>query len=167
MSLRDDDDREWRRIQREEARASLRGTALADDGYGRSRAGAPMAPPQAPRPAPQPAPTVKAPKPGPQNAAPKAAPAFRIVDELPAHRGRVGRSIPARRQELIDFAKANPGRWIEYPPAGDDNYKSISSFIGNIRKGTSGFDPEGAFEASARNKVAYVRYVGTDGGDQS
>ncbi|MCK8670972.1 hypothetical protein M1M07_07555 [Rhodococcus sp. HM1] len=170
-NLREDDDREWRRMQREEARAARRGTTLAD---------APETPiTEWPTAVPEPrfpVPEHTAPKPGPKPApvpsrggptsAPRSAPPFRIVDTLPAADNRSGRPIPQRRRELIKVAKENPRRWIEYPPAGDDAYKSISSFLSAIRSGKVGFGPKGTFEAAARNKIAYVRYVGTDGGDQ-
>jgi len=104
--------------------------------------------------------------PAPRTAPPRppAPPAFRIVDELPESGSFLGRRIPQRRRDLIDYAKAHPGKWIEYPSAEGDEYKSPSSFVGNIRNGRSGFAPKGAFDAARRGEIVYVRYIGHSNG---
>ncbi|WP_418345247.1 hypothetical protein [Rhodococcus pyridinivorans] len=86
-------------------------------------------------------------------------PAFRVVDDIPNSGALQGRQIPEQRQQLIDFTKANPGKWIEYQSTDDDPYKSASQFVGNVRQGKCGFAPKGAFEAASRNKLVYIRYV--------
>lgn len=157
MSLLEDDDREWRSMQRKENRALRRTPELPDD--------EPETMITTPTPRTEPAPRPS--RGGPTSAICKTTPEFRIVDTLPAPENRTGRPIPHRRSELVDFAKANPGRWIEYPPAGDDAYKSIGTFISTVRTGRGGFAPRGTFESTARNKVAYVRYIGTGEGEPS
>ncbi|WP_072814304.1 hypothetical protein [Rhodococcus zopfii] len=159
-SLQDEDAREWRRRQREENRAAARGDvplpptdATPAERWPVPAVAAGPAPARPQRPA------------GPQLST-RVANTFRIVDTLPSAENRSGRPIPEHRRDLIEFAKANAGRWIEYPPAGDDAYKSVSTFVSTVRSGKGGFAPKGAFEATARNKIAYVRYIGTDGGDQ-
>lgn len=87
-------------------------------------------------------------------------PAFRIVTDLPDSGAFAGRRIPEQRRQLIDFAKANPGKWIEYRSTEDDPYKHASHFVGNVRQGRCGFGPKGSFEAVTRDKLVYIRYVG-------
>jgi len=87
-------------------------------------------------------------------------PAFRVVDDLPDSGAFAGRQIPEQRRQLIDFAKANPGRWIEYQSTENDPYKQASHFVGNVRQGRCGFSPKGSFEAVSRDKLVYIRYVG-------
>lgn len=85
-------------------------------------------------------------------------PAFRIVDELPV--ARTGRRIPEQRQQLIEFAKQNPGRWIEYRSTDADPFAKSYSFANTVRKGVAGFGPKGAFEARSTGDLVYLRYVG-------
>jgi hypothetical protein len=87
-------------------------------------------------------------------------PAFRIVDDVPNSGALLGRTIPEQRQQLIDFAKANPGKWIEYRSTDEDPYKNASHFVSSARQGKCGFAPKGDFEAACRNKLVYIRYVG-------
>lgn len=87
-------------------------------------------------------------------------PAFRVVDDLPESGRAQGRRIPEQRQALIDFARANPGKWIEYRSTEEDPYKKAYDLSSNIRAGKVGFAPRGDFESVARQNVVYVRYVG-------
>ena len=87
-------------------------------------------------------------------------PAFRVVDDLPDSGAFAGRQIPEQRRQLIDFAKAKRGRWIEYQSTENDPYKHASHFAGNVRQVRCGFGPKGSFEAVTRNKLVYIRYVG-------
>lgn len=87
-------------------------------------------------------------------------PAFRIVDDIPNSGRLQGRRLPEQRQQLITFAKANPGKWIEYQSTEEDPYKSATQFAGSIRQGRGGFGPKGEFEAVSRGKLAYIRFVG-------
>ncbi|MDV2477404.1 hypothetical protein F8M49_22400 [Rhodococcus zopfii] len=171
-TLRDEDDREFRRMQREEARAAARGDVPA-------RPAAPTPVPRGPvptapvrsAPAAPTRPAVVAPTPTPASATRAPEPsvdtsggaAFRIVDELPAEGS--GRRIPEQRAQLIAFAKANPGKWIEYRSTPADPIKTPSYFANNVRAGKCGFDPKGSFEAVTRGKCPYIRYVGTNRGE--
>ena len=135
-SVEEEDAREQRRRQREEARANGGQTA-------------PAAATSAAMPA--------------QAAAPTARPAaFELVGDLPDSKGPGGRKVPAVRTQMMEFAKAHPGQWIRYNPTPEDPFKHANSLGDSIRKGHGGFG-EG-FEASVRDKVLFVRYVGKQTG---
>ncbi|MEZ5152101.1 hypothetical protein [Rhodococcus zopfii] len=171
-SLQDADDREFRRMQREENRAAARGDAPARPATPTPVPARPV--PTAPvrsAPAAPTRPSAVAPTPTP--ASPKftpepsvdtsGGPPFRIVDELPAEGS--GRRIPEQRAQLIAFAKANTGKWIEYRSTPEDPIKTPSYFANNVRAGKCGFDPKGSFEAVTSGKCPYIRYVGTNRGE--
>ncbi|MDV2477182.1 hypothetical protein F8M49_20905 [Rhodococcus zopfii] len=167
-TLRDEDDREFRRMQREEA----------------AQPPAVMCPPGPPPPTPVPrgpvptAPVRSAPAAPtrPAVVAPTPTPAKRDArtrtvgrhlgrSRVP-HRRRTpregsGRRIPEQRAQLIAFAKANPGKWIEYRSTPADPIKTPSYFANNVRAGKCGFDPKGSFErspaASARTSATSER----------
>ncbi|ORJ92591.1 hypothetical protein A6F55_23805 [Prescottella equi] len=147
-SLADMDAAEERRERREAARAQVRGGPTAT----------PMpVPGNRPRavvvnPTPAAMPATKA----PATASP---PAFRLVGELPEPNAGRRPNVPAVRQQLIDFAKANVDQWIEYRSTAADTFKDPSSFSNRVRKGVGGFGP--GFEAAVRGGQLYIRYVGT------
>ncbi|MFD4294169.1 hypothetical protein ACFWQG_13210 [Rhodococcus sp. NPDC058532] len=96
-------------------------------------------------------------------AAANVAPAYSFVDAPPASKNKIGRSIPEYRVKMINLARRNPGRWLEYPSTPADSYtaKQSASFASDIRKGKRGF-AGGAWEAQARGGVVYLRYLGED-----
>ncbi|WP_418346133.1 hypothetical protein [Rhodococcus pyridinivorans] len=87
-------------------------------------------------------------------------PAFQLVDDIPGSGQFVGRRIPEQREQLIAFAKANRGRWVEYRSTEEDPFKSATQFAGAVRQGRIGFGPKGAFEAASRGGRLFVRFVG-------
>ena len=145
-SISEEDAREERRRQREEARAT-RGThppailtqfdgSTGDHNHTITPA---VMPAQAEPPTARPA-------------------AFELVGDLPDSKGPGGRKVPAVRTQMMEFAKAHPGQWIRYNPTPDDPFKHANSLGDSIRKGNAGFGP--GFEANVRNKTLFVRYVG-------
>lgn len=80
------------------------------------------------------------------------------IDALPVHVSpiTVGRN-PARRLQLVEFAKSHPGQWIKYPPTKEDPYKKPSDFATRAKKGDHGFGP--GFSACVRDRIVWVCYV--------
>jgi len=86
-------------------------------------------------------------------------PAFQLVDDIPGSGQLIGRRIPEQREQLIAFAKANRGKWVEYRSTEEDPFKSATQFAGGVRQGRIGFAPKGAFEAASRGGRLFIRYV--------
>jgi hypothetical protein len=86
------------------------------------------------------------------------------VDELPVHISPIalGR-VPARRTQVVEFAKAHPGQWIKYPPTKEDPYKKASDLASRAKKAKAGFC-EG-LDACVRDHVIWLRYVGEEAGE--
>ena len=92
--------------------------------------------------------------------------AFEFVDELP-EAVRTPRKFTPRGCEplIIEFADAlreNPKQWAKYPKA--LSLSTAKSYVSAIKTKPSRNGPKplqgGAFEATTRKGVLYVRYVG-------
>lgn len=86
--------------------------------------------------------------------------AFELVGDLPEPETGRYQSVPEVRLQMIELAKANPGKWIRYNPSVADPFSRPRVIVDKAQKGTGGFGP--GFEAAIRTKVAYVRYVGEE-----
>ena len=60
--------------------------------------------------------------------------------------------------KMVEFARANPGRWITYTASEGDQFKSSSSLLTLAKQGRGGFSH--GFEAFTRDGQLYVRYTG-------
>lgn len=85
-----------------------------------------------------------------------------FIDELPEKAGR-------RREDPLVAAfaetlKSQPGRWAAHPLNGKWTYRSTCSFASRINNHDTKAPPSlrHGFEATVRNGVAYVRFVGGD-----
>lgn len=171
MSLAEYDAREERRLAREDRRAARRGEMYEDDLVTEPVTTARSTPAPSPRPGPAAASPVMLkqafssplppaqPVPDPKTPAPDSKPPFRLVDEMPVSGRLRGRVIPEVRSQMIAFAKANPGRVVEYIRSEEDQYKNPKTFAANVRQGRGGFEPF-RWEAQARDDRVYLRYLG-------
>lgn len=85
---------------------------------------------------------------------------YEFIDSLVAA-GRWG-ALSAEREKFAAALKANPGKWAKSPGSVIGTAKNAHyNFASSVKRGRlSQFEPAGAFEAVARDGIAYVRYVG-------
>lgn len=90
----------------------------------------------------------------------KAAQAFTPVDDLPKKQaGRAARPVPEVRQSMLDYCLTHPGRWVRYSPDPDVDSVKSHTLTTYAKKRQGGFTA--GFEVAVREKVAYIRYVGS------
>lgn len=86
--------------------------------------------------------------------------AFTPVDALPKRKsGRTTRPVPEVRLAMLDYCRQHPGQWVRYNPDADLDKAKPHTLSMYARKQHGGFGP--GFQATVREKVAYIRYVGT------
>ena len=90
-----------------------------------------------------------------------AAQSFTPVDELPKVAGRGGfrRPVPEARQAMLDYCAAHPGQWVCYQPDPSVDSIKVHTLTTYVKKNQGGFRP--GYEIAVRNKLAYIRFVGS------
>ena len=89
----------------------------------------------------------------------------RLVDAPPP--ARAGGKTSAARGRMIAFAKAHPGRWVQYRPDPKTDRGKPESIRNAAIKGNSGGFQGGRWDATVRaaegRTSVYVRYLGPTG----